>query len=44
MAEVAGVWNVKGIWRLYDEDFEDKPEKPVPDSLAAFMNRPEDKA
>jgi len=34
-------WNIKGIWRLYDEDFEDKPEKPVPDSLAAFMNPPE---
>jgi len=34
-------WNVKGIWRLYDEDFEDKPEKPVPDSLAAYMNPPE---
>ena len=41
LAEVAGVWNVKGIWRLYDEDFEDKPEEPVPDSLAAFMNPPE---
>lgn len=34
-------WNIKGIWRLYDEDFDDKPEKPVPDSLAAFMNPPE---
>lgn len=41
LKDYAERWNIKGIWRLYDEDFEDKPEKPVPDSLAAFMNPPE---
>lgn len=41
LKEYAQAWNVKGVWRLYDEDFDDNPELHVPDSLAAFMNPPE---